>query len=314
MKTQPLITIITPFYNSQLHLERTIKSALCQTYTNFEYILVDDGSRDKSLQIANSFRNPRIKIIQQENKGQCAATNVALREAQGEYIQFLDSDDIMSPEKTENQFNSIVKHEGTALGVSKWAYFNRDIEDAVFSDEPVFKSTDPIDWLCTLLSNDTMMHTNSYLIPRSILDKGETYFNESLTLNVDLEFFTRMALVSDYIDYCETALSYYRKGVKGSKTYSPSIPKQQSALKARTLAIQNLLSKENSERTREASRMAITILTFSYPKLLEDSKVALEKLNLSNFSSFKGKYFGILTDIFGFEHAIRLRGIYSRFL
>ena len=314
MNKKPLITIITPFFNSQLHLESTIKSALFQTYENLEFILVDDGSKDDSFKIANSFRDRRIKIIQQENKGQCAATNVALKQAQGEYIQFLDSDDIMSPEKTENQFNSLVKHEGKALGVSKWAFFKQYIEDAIFSAEPVFKSTDPIDWLCTLMSNDTMMHTNSYLIPRSILEKGGSYFNDSLALNVDLEFFTRMALASDHIDYCETALSYYRKGVKGSKTYSPSISKQQSALKARTLAIQNLLSKENSERTREASRMAITLLTFSYPKLLKDSKVELEKLNLNYFSNFQGKYFGILVSIFGIEHAIRLRGIYSRFL
>lgn len=314
MKTQPLITIITPFFNSQLHLESTIKSALSQTYKNIEYILVDDGSRDKSLQIANSFQDERIKIIQQENKGQCAATNVALREAQGEYIQFLDSDDIMSPEKTQNQFDSIAKYEGTALGVSKWAFFHSDIENIVFSNEPVFKSTDPIDWLCALMSNDTMMHTNSYLIPRLVLEKGDTYFNESLSLNIDFEFFTRMALASNQIDYCSTALSYYRKGVKGSKTYSPSFSKQQSALKARTLAIQNLLSKENSIRTREASRMAITLLTFSYPKLLKDSKMVLEKLNLNNFLNFKGKYFGILVEIFGFDNAIRLRGIYSRFL
>lgn len=314
MNKQPLVTTITPFYNSQLHLKSTIESALSQTYKNFELILVDDGSKDDSLVIAKSFKDKRIKIFRQENQGQCVATNVALREAQGEYIQFLDSDDIMAPDKTENQMNSLMRCSGSALGVSKWAFFHGDVREAAFSDEPVFRSSEPVDWLCSLWSHDTMMHTNSYLIPRAVLTKGGQYFDESLTLNVDFEFFTRMTLASDHVDYCDSALGYYRKGVKGSKTYSASMSKQRSALKARVTAIRNLLQKENSERTRSASRMALTLLTFSYPALLPEAKIAVKELKLTHFADFRGRRFGTLVDLLGFEHAVRVRGVYSRFL
>lgn len=94
--TDVLVSIVIPCYNAELYISESIESALYQTYKNCEVIVVNDGSTDLSLQIINSY-NGRIKIIDQANKGGCAARNRGLDFARGEFVQFLDADDRLSP-------------------------------------------------------------------------------------------------------------------------------------------------------------------------------------------------------------------------
>ena len=95
-----LVSIITPCYNGEKYVAQTIRSVLSQTYQNWEMIVVDDGSRDNSVQIINSFAqaDPRIRLLQQENAGSAAARNAGIRIAQGRYLALLDADDLWEPE------------------------------------------------------------------------------------------------------------------------------------------------------------------------------------------------------------------------
>jgi glycosyltransferase involved in cell wall biosynthesis len=309
----PLVSIITPFYNAEKYLSAAIDSVLSQTYHNWELIMINDGSADTSLAIAESYRDSRIKILSQENSGQCTATNNALRNAQGDYIQLLDADDIMDPNKTKYQVEHLSLFSDEHLGVSKWAFFHEQISDAIFKQEPIFFSGESVDWLYQLWTHDTMMHTNSYMMPRKLWEKGGKYFDENLKLNIDFEFFTRMTLASKGVVYTENAIGYYRKGVKGSKTHNPSIEKQLSALDARVRSIRKLFSIDQSKKSQQAARMAITILTFSFPDILPQAKKYINELGLEHFGSFKGKYFKYITYFLGFETAIRAKKIYSQF-
>ena len=103
----PLVSIIIPVYNSEKYLAETITSAISQTWNNKEIIIIDDGSTDNSLTIAESFANEHIKIFSQPNKGASAARNKGLHEAKGDYIQFLDGDDLLMPNKIEVQLAQI---------------------------------------------------------------------------------------------------------------------------------------------------------------------------------------------------------------
>ena len=98
-----LISIITPVYNSEKFLKKCIDSILNQTYSNFELILVDDGSVDKSPQICDEYarKDSRIVVIHQKNQGQAAARNKALDICKGDYISFIDSDDYVNPQMLE---------------------------------------------------------------------------------------------------------------------------------------------------------------------------------------------------------------------
>ncbi len=99
-----LISIIIPVYNAAGYLERSLGSVRAQTYTNLEIITVDDGSKDDSLKMLNSFAlsDSRIKVISKENGGSSSARNAGLREATGEYIGFIDADDYIEPDMYEN--------------------------------------------------------------------------------------------------------------------------------------------------------------------------------------------------------------------
>ncbi len=104
----PLISIITPLFNAERFIAETAKSVLAQTYKNFEWIIVDDCSKDDSVNILNSLNDKRIKLIKLEKNGGTAnARNIALDIAKGRYVTFLDSDDILNKDYLRNQLNFI---------------------------------------------------------------------------------------------------------------------------------------------------------------------------------------------------------------
>jgi len=90
----PYISILIPLYNKERYIANTIKSVLAQTFTDFEVIVVDDGSTDSSAEIAASFKDKRLRYFKKENEGVSAARNFAMQLAQGDYYAFLDADDI----------------------------------------------------------------------------------------------------------------------------------------------------------------------------------------------------------------------------
>lgn len=96
----PIVSVIVPVYNSELYIERCINSILNQTFTDFELLLVDDGSTDKSGVICEAYASidKRVIVYHQSNQGQAAARNFAIKKSRGEWIHFVDSDDVIYPE------------------------------------------------------------------------------------------------------------------------------------------------------------------------------------------------------------------------
>lgn len=114
MFTQNLVSIITPNYNCGRFIAQTIESVLAQTYTNWEMLIVDDCSTDDSVQIAQGYaaKDSRIKVIRNEkNSGAAVSRNKAIELAQGEFVAFLDSDDLWMPEKLERQIAFMREHD-----------------------------------------------------------------------------------------------------------------------------------------------------------------------------------------------------------
>lgn len=106
-----LVSIIMPSYNSEQYIDDSIQSVLNQTYGNWELIIVDDCSTDRTVQIIKSYNDSRIVFLQNEqNRGAASARNYALKEAKGKWIAFLDSDDIWHAEKLERQIRFMKEH------------------------------------------------------------------------------------------------------------------------------------------------------------------------------------------------------------
>src|SRR5690349_11003303 len=103
----PLVSILIPAYNSEEWITETIDSSLAQTWANKEIIIVDDGSKDRTLEIARRYESKGVKVVTQPNQGAAVARNTAFDLAQGDYIQWLDADDVLDPRKVEYQVKAL---------------------------------------------------------------------------------------------------------------------------------------------------------------------------------------------------------------
>src|SRR5882757_5788979 len=120
---KPLVSILIPAYNAEPWIADTIKSALNQTWPKVEIVIINDGSRDQTLSIAQQFASEKLSIVSQENQGVCAARNKAFELCQGDYIQWLDADDLLSSDKVARQMASAEECQDTrSLLSSGWGY------------------------------------------------------------------------------------------------------------------------------------------------------------------------------------------------
>lgn len=128
MQTKPKVSIVIIAYNEERFIKEAIESALDQNYENTEVILVDDGSKDKTVAIAKQFE-PNVKVISQKNSGNCSfPRNAGLAIATGEYVSFLDGDDILLPNKISEQVAILQRYPEAALVVSNYCNFKGDEE------------------------------------------------------------------------------------------------------------------------------------------------------------------------------------------
>jgi teichuronic acid biosynthesis glycosyltransferase TuaG len=128
IKDNPLISIVTPCYNSARFIAQTIESVIAQTYQNWEMIIVDDCSTDESYTIALEYaaKDTRIKVCQMEqNSGAALARNKAIRISHGEYLAFLDSDDVWLPEKLEKQLH-FMQENNSDFSFTEYEHMNEE--------------------------------------------------------------------------------------------------------------------------------------------------------------------------------------------
>ena len=104
-----LVSILITAYNAEPWIAETMDSATGQTWPSVEIIVVDDGSTDATLEIARRYASDTVTVVHQANAGACAARNRALAEARGDFIQYLDADDLLAPDKIELQMNRLAQ-------------------------------------------------------------------------------------------------------------------------------------------------------------------------------------------------------------
>ena len=139
------VSIITPSYNSSKFIVETIRSVLSQTYSHWEMIIVDDCSTDNSVEVIKSFveKDSRIRLVElTENSGAAVARNKAIEEAKGQYIAFLDADDLWDPAKLEKQLDFMIKNNYSFV-YSKYSAISEDgnglSKDLVFPSKVGYK-------------------------------------------------------------------------------------------------------------------------------------------------------------------------------
>jgi glycosyltransferase involved in cell wall biosynthesis len=307
IKTQ-LVSIIISAFNAEKYIALTLDSILQQTYPSIEIIVVNDGSTDKTISVLETYSD-KIKIITQPNKGQDAALNNGYKNCSGDYIKFMDSDDLINSEMIEFQVNAL---EGSDqhIAYGEWArFYNADYINADFTKLDNWENMDPVDFL-TSQSLGPMLQCGIMLIPRKIIEKSGLW-DERLILFNDTEFFTRVLLNSMGIKFSQGARLYYRSGLPTSVSVQKTEKHYISTLLATDLISQHLLSKENSKRVRKLIgniyKNQYCDMYPRYPDLLNLYRVKVLSYPEATYEISGGKLFLFLKFIFGWKIAKRIK-------
>lgn len=314
---EPLVSIIIPSYNAAPWIEETLESALKQNWKNTEIIVVDDGSTDASLEIAKKFISRGVKVFSQTNKGASAARNKGFQESQGEFIQYLDADDLLAPDKIERQLKILGSdRHSNYIASGEWARFYQNPEEALFIAQFLWQDMSPVDWLVNAWENHLMMHPAAWLVPRQIAERAGLW-NESLSLNDDGEYFCRVLLASQGVKFCQGAKSYYRSGNSTSLSGSKSRRAWESAFLAMELGTSNLLATEDSPRTRHACATVFQRFIYEvYPDVPDFQKKAqqkVEKFGGSDLPASGGPMFKLLSSYLGWQRAKKMQKLFYQF-
>jgi glycosyltransferase involved in cell wall biosynthesis len=274
-----LVSILIPAYNAERWVGNAIGSALEQTWSNKEVIVVDDGSTDNTLHVAKLFESKMVKVATQENIGAAGARNQALRLAQGTYIQWLDADDLLAPDKIAQQLNVSGSGQNSRLllssGFGKF-YFRHWKAD--FAPTSLWCDLPPAEWLLRKFRENAWMNPAVFLVSRRLTELAGPW-NTHLSLDDDGEYFARVIGWSDHVKFTSGAKSYYRIGDYGSLSKRVSEAACRSLLTSQMLSIDILLSLENSERTRRACiRYLQASFDMYYPEM---SKLVAEATGLA---------------------------------
>ena len=315
--SDPLVSILVPCCNAAPWLAATLESALAQTWPQCEILVVDDGSRDDSLALARRFEARGVRVFAQPNAGASAARNRALREAHGDFFQFLDADDLLAPGKIAAQLALLAGRPPAALATCAWGRFTADPAEARFVDDAVFRDFAPLDFLVLAGTTGAMMHPSAWLVPRAVAERAGPW-DESLSLNDDGEYFCRVALAGTELAFCAApdAKSYYRSGLPGSLSQRRGEPARRSQFRSHELVAQHLLAAENSARTRRA--IAETFQRFIYdffpspPDLMRAAAARVAEFGGSTQPPPMGPKTSALARLLGWKNVWRLKHLLGR--
>lgn len=238
------ISVIIPVYRVEKYINAAIKSVLEQTYKDFEIIIVDDGSPDQSVEICQQFKDYRTKIIRQTNRGLAGARNTGIRHAQGEYLAFLDGDDIWLPNKLEKHIEHLESSPKVGVSFSRSALIDETGNLLGTYLMPKLQDITPPCLLC----DNPVGNGSSAVIRKEVFEAikfqdnlygsvEDFYFDEHFRQAEDVECWLRIVIQTEWqIEGIPEALTLYRVNSGG---LSASLLKQLESL-------QNVIEKTRS--------------------------------------------------------------------
>src|SRR5215469_1802591 len=160
---KPLVSILIPAYNSEEWIGETLQSAVAQTWPSKEIIVLNDGSTDGTAEVARRYVSKGVRVVTTENRGLSAAVNQAYRVSEGDYIQELDSDDILTPDKIELQLSALRKGDSKRTLLSgPWAQFYYRTRRAQFVPTSLWNDYSPVEWLLRKMEENLHMQNATW--------------------------------------------------------------------------------------------------------------------------------------------------------
>ncbi len=312
----PLVSILIPCHNAGRWVAATLDSALAQTWARTEIIVVDDGSCDDSADVVARYAGRGVKLITQPNRGASAARNAALAAAKGDFIQFLDADDLIAPDKIALQMQRLISASLLHMASGEWARFTDDPAKAEFAGEPTWRDLSGLEFQLLHYEAGWMMQPAAWLCPRALLDEAGPW-DETLSLNDDGEYFNRVMLASAGILFCPGSRTYYRSGVAGSLSRRVDAVSLRSLWKSNELNCDRLLAAAGrSSRAKNAAAngwQRIAFLVYpALPALADAAEVRMRALGGTTFPMPVGPTFRRLARVTGWRLAKRIHDLTLR--
>jgi glycosyltransferase involved in cell wall biosynthesis len=316
-RMQPLVSILIPAYNAERWLADTIESAVMQTWPQKEIIVVDDGSTDQTLAIARQFERNAVRVITQPNQGAAAARNKAFSLSRGDYIQWLDADDLLSSDKVAHQMGAAAEaKKKRTLFSCPWAYFRYRPAQANFTPTPLWSNLAATEWMTRKLEGNWHMQTATWLVTRELAETAGPW-DTRLLGDDDGEYFARLISASSGIRFVPQSKVYYRITSSSRLSYIGRADKKMEAhLLGMKLQIAYLRAREDSDRVRAACVSYLqNCLSFFYPErpdlVQEAEQVAAGLGGQLSLPKASWKYAWI-EKVFGFAAAKHAQLLYNR--
>jgi glycosyltransferase involved in cell wall biosynthesis len=249
----PLVSILIPAYNAEQWISDTIGSALGQTWRRKEIIVIDDGSTDQTLALARRFQSASVCVVSQDNQGAAATRNHALGLSQGDYIEYLDADDLLSPDKIEKQLSALRETDSRRVLLSAaWGFFFWRTQYATFVPNSLWQDLSPLEFLLRKMGENLHMQPATWLTSRELAEAAGPW-DTRLRYDDDGEYFCRVLLASEGTRFVPEAKVFYRYSPSSRlSNIGKSDRKKDALLLSMKLHIQYLRSLEDSERVRAA--------------------------------------------------------------
>lgn len=242
-KSTPLVSIIIPTYNHANYLKKAIHSVLCQTYKNWEAIIIDNYSKDNTASMINEYKDSRIKYYKFFNQGVIAKSrNVGLRSAKGEWLAFLDSDDWWTKDKLKN----CMKHSNKNVDLIYHELETKYPKQKLFRSKTIashkLKKPILIDLLLSTIENGNPIKQSSVLVRKNILIKiGGINEDKNLVAAEDYHTWLRIAQITDKFKYIDKKLGCIYK-------HESNISKKKDITAAKRIAFKDFFNFLNSQQ------------------------------------------------------------------
>ncbi|AKB60120.1 glycosyltransferase family 2 protein [Methanosarcina mazei] len=210
----PFVSVVIPLYNKEPHISQALDSVLSQTFQEFEVIIIDDGSTDKSAEIVKNFTDPKIRLIQQENAGVSAARNRGIEKAKADLIAFLDADDEWTPSFLETILRLREKYpEAGAFSTAyKICHQNGKMIDTNYKSIPKPPWEGLLESYFLTVTRDFPLSTSAVAVPKKILiEMGG--FKKEYWWGEDADMWGRIALKYPVAFSSQVASVYYRNSI-----------------------------------------------------------------------------------------------------
>ncbi|MCU7907005.1 MAG: glycosyltransferase family 2 protein [Candidatus Thiodiazotropha sp. (ex Epidulcina cf. delphinae)] len=195
-----LVSVIIPVYNAAAYVDDAVKSVLNQTYTEFECLIINDGSTDHSLAVCQQITDSRIRIINQCNRGLAGARNTGIRYARGRYLAFLDADDLWESDKLERHVSHLNENPEIGISYSQSYLMDDGAKPLGLVQKPKLTNVEAVDILC----RNPIGNGSSPVLRREVFEdikykslskniNYEFYFDETFRQSEDIECWIRIA-------------------------------------------------------------------------------------------------------------------------